>query len=119
MGAVVSQYATGVNATSATLCQLGGPGSLPNPNVIMTLTYKVVTGPGITAGALSLQTLDGDGNWRALAASAQPISGALAASTTYSPTTALAIGPVRGVRWSLSGLTGGSITYLDLIATVQ
>jgi hypothetical protein len=116
-GTTIFQSASNVSAASGNFCQIGGAGTLTNPSAVLIVGYKAVVGSGVSAGTLTLQTLDGDGTWRAIATALQPISGTLGANTIYQGN--LLLGPVRGVRWALAGLAGGSITVLDLMATMQ
>lgn len=111
-------YATNVSANGA-ICTIGGSGSLSSPTAYTMISYQVNTGSGITAGTISLQVLGGDGTWRSVASSIQPIAsgGTIAASTPY--TGSIVLGPVHGVQLLVAGLTGGNITFAELGATKQ
>jgi hypothetical protein len=57
-GVVQAPYATNISAASGNFCQIGGLSVSPAAYVVV--GFKCVTGSGITAGTLTLQTYDGN-----------------------------------------------------------
>jgi hypothetical protein len=87
--------------------------------MILDIMTTVQVGAGGTPGTCALQIKGLDGTWRNHG-TVQPVNnaGSMSVSTTYGPVNN-PVGPCAGVRYSLTGLSGGTITYMEIIATVE
>lgn len=107
------------------------------PNLIYTASYEITTGAGVTAGAVALQllippiTVSGGvvtATWvtatspNSATGAAFTLIGTLAANSQYNGTLMISganFTPCFGLRFNVTALAGGNITYAHLMGTMQ
>lgn len=76
---------------------------------ILTARYHITAGSGVSAGSVTFQELGGDGVWRTMQdVTALSLTGPGEFAGTLN-------GPCHGLRIALGAVTGGSVTYAELI----
>lgn len=128
---VVNNNGGAAITTNGNYCAISAGGTsfgAAGGNVIDSASYFFQTGAGVTAGSVSVGILLANGTW-VVATTPNSATGAaftlvatLAANAIYNGSFFVAgaiFVPIDGIRLVVAGLTGGNITYAQLVGTMR